>query len=122
VDPLPFAWDAVVQGSAELDRASNALREVLSWATMHHLSFRSLPARDAVGDTLPNAWLGEGENRAEGQTLAVLLTELRSVLEGRSTTWTRSYRPRRNAATCSATRGTGRGRSRLAVRRGGASS
>ncbi len=81
IDPVPFAWEAVVQGSAESDRASDALRDVLSWATSQQHRFYGRLDGDAGGDTPPQGWLGAWANRADWRTLAVLPTELRGFLE-----------------------------------------
>jgi hypothetical protein len=81
-DALALAWAAVVKASAESDRASDALRDVLSWATGQQHRFWGRVEGDTIDDDQPSAgWLGAWSRSATWSYLAVLPTELRGFLE-----------------------------------------
>ena len=81
-DALALAWDAVVKASAESDRAADALRDVLSWATGQQHRFWGRLEGEPGSDDQPSAgWLGAWSRAATWSYLAVLPTELRAFLE-----------------------------------------
>lgn len=81
-DPLAFAWDAVVKASAESDRAADALRDVLSWATGQQHRFWGRLEGEPGSDDQPSAgWLGAWSRATTWTYLAILPTELRGFLE-----------------------------------------
>jgi hypothetical protein len=76
------AWAAVVKGSAEADRATDALRQVLSWATAQQARFHGRLEAEGAEPTAPAAgWLGAWTRGDGWRYLAVLPTELRGFLE-----------------------------------------
>ena len=76
------AWAAVVKGSTEADRATDALRQVLSWATSQQARFHGrLEAEGDDGHAPPTGWLGAWARGEGWRYLAVLPTELRAFLE-----------------------------------------
>jgi putative DNA primase/helicase len=81
-DPLALAWEAVIKSSAESDRASDALRDVLSWATGQQHRFWGRLEGDTTEDDQPGAgWLGAWSRQPTWSYLALLPTELRGFLE-----------------------------------------
>lgn len=81
-DPLAVAWEAVVKASAESDRAADALRDVLSWATSQQHRFWGRVDGGTTDDDQPSAgWLGAWSRLPTWTYLAVLPTELRGFLE-----------------------------------------
>ncbi len=81
-DPVLVAWEAVLKSSAEADRAADALRDVLSWATsQQHRFYGRLEGEQGSDEAPAGGWLGAWANRQEWRTLAVLPTELRGFLE-----------------------------------------
>ena len=76
------AWAAVLKGSVEADRATDALRQVLSWATSQQARFHGRLEAEG-GDTAapPAGWLGAWARSDGWPYLAVLPTELRGFLE-----------------------------------------
>jgi hypothetical protein len=81
-DPLSVAWEAVVKASVESDRAADALRDVLSWATSQQHRFWGRGEGDTTEDDQPSAgWLGAWSRQPMWSYLAVLPTELRGFLE-----------------------------------------
>lgn len=81
-DPVLIAWHAVIKASAEADRASDALRDLLSWATsQQHRFYGRLEGEPSGNDAPTGGWLGAWASRADWRTLAVLPTELRGFLE-----------------------------------------
>lgn len=81
-DPLVVAWDAVVKASVESDRPSDALRDVLSWATGQQHRFWGRLEGETVSDDPPSAgWLGAWARQPTWSYIAVLPTELRAFLE-----------------------------------------
>ena len=77
------AWEAVLKGSVEADRATDALRQVISWATGQQARFHGrLEAEGTDSGTAPAAgWLGAWARGENWRYLAVLPTELRAFLE-----------------------------------------
>ncbi len=81
-DPITAAWTAVVEASFEADRASDALRDVLSWATaQQHRFYGRMEGEPGSDDTPAAGWLGAWSSRADWRFLGVLPTELRAFLE-----------------------------------------
>lgn len=81
-DSLVLAWNAVVAASVESDRAADALRDVLSWATSQQHRFWGRIEGEPGADDQPHAgWLGAWARQATWAYLAVLPTELRGFLE-----------------------------------------
>ena len=82
-DPLLHAWTAVCGASVEADRASDALRDVLSWAASHQARFYGRQPASGYLDSIPHAgWLGAWASDASWEHIGVLPTELRRFLEG----------------------------------------
>ena len=80
-DPLLDAWEAVKTGASESDRATDALREVLSWATSQQHRFYGRIEHEPGSDQPPPAgWLGAWAQRADWKTLAILPSELKGFL------------------------------------------
>ena len=93
--PLEHAWDAVRSASTEADRASDALREVLSWAVRHQERFFGrAEARDDNPEPKPGGchsrhiqeppaagWLGAWQAGDGWTRLAILSKDLREVLQ-----------------------------------------
>ncbi len=81
-DPIGAAWAAVVDASFEADRASDALRDLLSWATaQQHRFYGRLEGEPGSDETPAAGWLGAWSSRPDWRFLAVLPTELRAFLE-----------------------------------------
>ncbi|MDP2305530.1 MAG: DUF927 domain-containing protein [Pseudomonadota bacterium] len=81
-DPLAVAWNAVVRASVEADRAADALRDLVSWATSQQHRFHGRLEMDPGSEDTPNAgWLGAWTRREDWKYLALLPTELRGFLE-----------------------------------------
>ncbi|MCB9681481.1 MAG: DUF927 domain-containing protein [Alphaproteobacteria bacterium] len=79
--PLDLAWEAVCAASEEADRASDALREVLSWAASQQARFWGQPTQEGPGDDAPSGgWLGAWPSGEHWTQLAILPTELRAFL------------------------------------------
>jgi hypothetical protein len=80
-EALNYAWAAVCEGSAEADRASEALREVLSWAVSQQARFWGQPSQSGPGEHAPSGgWLGAWASGENWTQLAILPTELRAIL------------------------------------------
>jgi hypothetical protein len=80
--PLSYAWEAVVKGAVESDRATDALKAVLSWATSQQGRFHGrLEAEGGDATAPPGGWLGAWTRGEDWKYLAVLPTELRGFLE-----------------------------------------
>lgn len=80
-DPLEAAWGAVCAASEGADRASDALREVLSWAASQQARFWGQPASPGPGDDHPSGgWLGTWTSGEHWTQLAILPTELKGFL------------------------------------------
>ena len=72
----------MLQTSGEADRAADALRAVLSWATsQQHRFFGRVEGEPGNDDTPAGGWLGAWSQHAAWRTLAVLPTELRNFLQ-----------------------------------------
>lgn len=81
-DPLAIAWNAVVRASVEADRAADALRDLVSWATSQQHRFYGRMEMDGGREDTPHAgWLGAWTRRDDWKYLAVLPTELRGFFE-----------------------------------------
>ncbi len=81
-DPLELAWAAVCEASEEADRATEALRDLLSWATSQQGRFHGRLEGEAGSDQDPaGGWLGAWPATSAWRFLAVLPTELRQLLE-----------------------------------------
>lgn len=81
VDPLQVAWAAVCEASKDADRAADALRDVLAWATGQQERFwgrGELDTRKQSGPTL--GWLGSWPAGELWNQLAILPTELSGFL------------------------------------------
>lgn len=80
-DPLAHAWQAVCGACVEADRPSDALREVMSWATSQQARFYGRHVESKWSDDVPHAgWLGAWVNGEAWEHLDVLPTELRRFL------------------------------------------
>lgn len=80
-EPLDRAWDAVGEASHDADRAADALREVLSWATSQQARFWGQVAETGPGNDAPNGgWLGTWESGGSWTQLAILPTALSEFL------------------------------------------
>jgi putative DNA primase/helicase len=80
-EPLERAWDSVCAASHDADRASDALREVLSWATSQQARFWGQAAETGPGNDAPNGgWLGTWASGESWTQLAILPTALREFL------------------------------------------
>lgn len=76
------AWEAVAKGSVEADRATDALRQVLSWATGQQARFHGRLEAEGTDTSTPVAgWLGAWVRGDSWAYLAVLPHELRAFLE-----------------------------------------
>ncbi len=81
-DPLELAWAAVCEASQEADRSTEALRDVLSWATSQQGRFHGRLEGEAGSDgDPPGGWLGAWPSTSSWRYLAVLPTELRLLLD-----------------------------------------
>lgn len=81
-DPLLDAWEAVRTGAAESDRATDALREVLSWAASQQHRFYGRIEHEPGSDQAPPAgWLGAWAQKVDWKTLAILPSELKGFLD-----------------------------------------
>ncbi len=79
--PLALAWAAVCSASEEADRASDALREVLSWATGQQARFWGRVEHQPSTNEAPSGgWLGAWDGGDGWSQLAILPTELRGFL------------------------------------------
>jgi len=82
-DPLLHAWTAVCGASVQADRASDALRDVLSWATGHQARFFGRQPSSGYVESIPHAgWLGAWASDDGWDYVGVLPHELRRVLQG----------------------------------------
>ena len=82
VDPLESAWRATTEASTDADRAADALRDVMSWATsQQHRFFSRVEGEPATDAAPPGGWLGAWSRLLSWKYLAVLPTELRAVLD-----------------------------------------
>ncbi len=82
VDPLDYAWESVRAASSDSDRASEALREVMSWATGQQHRFYGRAELEPGRDDPPSGgWLGAWARRDDWKYLAVLPTEMKAFLE-----------------------------------------
>ena len=79
-DPLDHAWTAVCSASADADRASDALREVLSWAGSQQVRFWGQPTTGKGDQGPPGGWLGAWAAGDHWTQIALLPTELKSFL------------------------------------------
>ena len=79
-DPLAHAWAAVCAASGDADRASDALREVLSWAGSQQARFWGQPQPGKGDEGPPGGWLGAWTAGDHWTQLALLPTELRGFL------------------------------------------
>lgn len=81
-DPLLDAWEAVRTGAAESDRATDALREVLSWAaSQQHRFYGRIEHEPGTDQAPPAGWLGAWAQKVDWKTLAILPSELKSFLD-----------------------------------------
>jgi len=79
--PLDHAWGATCAAAGDADRASDALREVLSWAGAQQARFWGQPGSAGNVDDAPAAgWLGAWTNGDSWTQIAFLPTELRGFL------------------------------------------
>ncbi len=79
--PLDHAWSAVCAASGDADRASDALREVLSWAAGQQARFWGQPTVKATSeDGPPGGWLGSWSGDDNWTQLAILPTEVKGFL------------------------------------------
>ena len=80
-DPLAHAWAAVTGASHDADRAADALRDLLSWATGQQARFHGRQEHEPGSDDPPSAgWLGAWPCYDHWRYIAVLPTELRGFL------------------------------------------
>ncbi len=80
-DPLLDAWEAVRVGAADSDRATDALREVLSWAASQQHRFYGRIEHESNNDQPPGAgWLGTWAQKENWKVLAILPNELKGFL------------------------------------------
>lgn len=80
-DPLDHAWSAVCAASGDADRASDALREVLSWAAGQQARFWGQPTVKASNeDGPPGGWLGAWIGDDSWTQLAILPSEVKGFL------------------------------------------
>ena len=78
--PLDHAWAAVRATAGEADRASDALREVLSWAGSQQARFWGQPGSGSATNGPPGGWLGAWVAGEQWTQLALLPTELKGFL------------------------------------------
>lgn len=82
-DPLTVAWEAVCEASSEADRATEALRDILSWAASQQGRFHQrLEGENASDDDPPAGWLGAWSSSDSWRQIAFLPTELHRFLQG----------------------------------------
>lgn len=80
-DPLMVAWAAVCESSKDADRATEALRDVISWATAHQGRFHQRLEAENSADEDPHAgWLGAWPSIDSWQQIAFLPNELEKYL------------------------------------------
>lgn len=80
-DPLEHAWAAVTGASKDADRAADALRDLLSWATSQQARFHGRQELEGGTEDAPSGgWLGAWQCYDGWRYLAVLPTELRGFL------------------------------------------
>ncbi|MCK6530602.1 DUF927 domain-containing protein [Myxococcota bacterium] len=80
-DPLADAWDAVLAASTGADRAADALRDVLSWASRHQGNFFGrLEGDNGSDDPPPSGWFGTWPKSETWAWLAVLPVSLGAFL------------------------------------------
>lgn len=78
---LEEAWSAVCEASVEADRAAEALREVLSWATGQQARFWMHPDATGSGREAPSGgWLGAWKGGEDWDQLSILPHEIRTFL------------------------------------------
>ena len=82
--PLDHAWAAVCAAAGEADRASDALREVLSWAGSQQARFWGQPGSGSATNGPPGGWLGAWVPGDHWTQLALLPTELKGFLARQS--------------------------------------
>ncbi len=81
-DPLAIAWEAVLDASAEADRATEALDDALSWATSHQARFYGRLPGEAPRQMDPmGGWLGAWPSNDHWHHIAFLNVELKNFLD-----------------------------------------
>ena len=82
-DALSLAWSAALEGTADSDRAADALRDVLSWATgqQHRFWGRGEDGSSPFAISPGQGWLGTWSKSPSWTQIAILPTELQAFLQ-----------------------------------------